>query len=110
MNQDTPVNVWTARFMRRLGYEGRTDGQPWRILPQSETSPSNLDTAFSQLVFETAAKKMGADPNKLQLEAAQSEAQHWQERGWNPLTVGSKGGSGPAVQGQQIAQEEATGK
>ena len=84
MNDDTPTNTWSARYMRRLGYEGQTDGQPWRILPQSEASPSNLDTAFSQLVLEHAGNKLGMKPEDLQSNVAQAESSHWQERGWAP--------------------------
>jgi hypothetical protein len=78
-------DVWQSRFLRRVGYEGQTDGQPWRILPQSEMHIGNLDHAFGQLAFGHAAKKLLMKPDDLQTMAGALEKGHWEERGWVPV-------------------------
>lgn len=73
---------WQSRFLRRVGYEGSTDGQPWRILPQSELPIGNLDHAFGDLAFNHAADKLKMKPGDLQAFAGALEKGHWEQRGW----------------------------
>jgi hypothetical protein len=83
------IDVWAARMLRRIGYEGKTGGQPWRILPKSETGVSNLDFAFSQLAMEHAAKKLGMNPDDFQAVAWFAEKHHWDNKGWTD-TIGAR--------------------
>jgi hypothetical protein len=91
MNEDTLPATWASRYMRRIGYEGKTDGQPWRILPNSEMSPTKLDTAFTQLVMEHAAAKLGMTPDGLTGDVGMAEQKHWEARGWCPPPQGQDG-------------------
>lgn len=76
------IQKWNPRYMRRMGYEGQTDGQPWRILPKDEAGVSNLDYSFSQLATNHAAKKLGMEPEDVKAVTAFTEKHHWEERGW----------------------------
>ena len=80
------VDVWAARTMRRLGYEGLQD--QWRILPMNETSVSDKDFRFSQEVFAEAAKSLGVKPDALQGAMWFAEKQHWNDQGWSPMDLG----------------------
>jgi hypothetical protein len=81
--KEATIDLWAARTMRRLGFEG-VEGAPdqWRIQPASESGVSNLDFAFSQQVFRRAAERLGMDPHELQAIAWYGEKQHWADRGW----------------------------
>ena len=90
------IDVWAARMLRRIGYEGKTGGEPWRILPKSEGGVSNLDFAFSQLAMERAASKLvdpttgeAMNPDDLQAVAWFAEKHHWDNKGWTD-TIGAK--------------------
>jgi hypothetical protein len=75
------IDMWAARTMRRLGYEGHTD-EPWRIMPSGETGVNNTDFALGQLAFRQAAKKLNMDPMDLQAILWFNEQRLWQKNGW----------------------------
>jgi hypothetical protein len=58
------IDTWASRTMRRLGYQG--GDAPWRLMPQSENVPTDLEFGFSQRAFDKAAKKLGMDADSLQ--------------------------------------------
>ena len=80
---DATIDMWAARTMRRLGYDG-VEGAPeqWRITPPSETGVSDLDFAFSQEAFRQAAKRLDMDPHELQAVMWYAEKHHWASQGW----------------------------
>jgi hypothetical protein len=80
------VDVWAARLMRRLGYEGLQERH--RILPMNETAVSDSDFRLSQEVFAEAAKRMGITPDALQGGMWFAEKQNWHDKGWSPLNLG----------------------
>jgi hypothetical protein len=80
------VDVWAARLMRRLGYEGLQERH--RILPMNETAVSDADFKFSQEVFAEAAKRMGITPDALQGGMWFAEKSLWNDKGWSPLDLG----------------------
>lgn len=90
---DATIDLWAARTMRRLGYEG-VEGAPeqWRIQPKSETGVSNLDFAFSQEAFKQAAQRLGMKPHQLQAILWYGEKYHWATQGY------SKGGVSAAME------------
>ena len=84
---EATIDVWAARFLKRLGYEGQAKG-PWRSQGKSEPGVNSLDFAFSQDAMRHAAdeitkrtgKKM--NPDDLQAIAWFAEKHHWEKRGW----------------------------
>jgi hypothetical protein len=87
------IDMWAARTMRRLGFEG-VEGAPsqYRIQPKSESAVSNLDFAFSQEAFDQAAKKLGMGAHELQAILWYGEKLHWANKGY------SKGGASAAME------------
>lgn len=75
------IDMWAARTMRRLGYEGQTK-KPWRIQPAAETGVTNPDFGLSQLAFRKAAAQHGLEPRQLQAILWFAEQKHWQKHGW----------------------------
>jgi len=84
---EATIDVWAARFLKRLGYEGHGPG-PWRAQGKSEPGVNSLDFAFSQDAMRHAAdeitrrtgKKM--NPDDLQAIAWFAEKHHWEKQGW----------------------------
>jgi hypothetical protein len=84
---EATIDVWAARFLKRLGYEGHGTG-PWRAQGKSEPGVNSLDFAFSQDAMRHAAdeitkrtgKKM--NPDDLQAIAWFAEKHHWEKQGW----------------------------
>ncbi len=74
------IDVWAARFLRQLMYEGY--GDPWRIQPKAETGVSNEDFALGQIIFERAGRKLGMNPDDLQAVLWFAEKHNWEDRGW----------------------------
>jgi hypothetical protein len=75
------IDMWAARTMRRLGYEGHTK-EPWLIQPAGETGVNDVDFGLSQLAFSKAAKQLGLKPRSLQAILWFAEQKHWQAQGW----------------------------
>jgi hypothetical protein len=75
------IDMWAARTMRRLGYEGYTD-KPWLIQPAGETGVSDVDFGLSQLAFRKAAERIGIKPSSLQAILWFAEQKHWQANKW----------------------------
>lgn len=86
VGHEATVDVWAARLMRRLGYEGLKER--WRLLPMNETGISDPDFLFSQKVFREAATRMGVKPDALQGAMWFAEKQLWHDKGWSPLDLG----------------------
>ena len=83
LGTDATIDMWAARTMRRLGYEGHPDApDQWRIQPASESPVSNLDFAFSQQAFGQAADRLGMKAHELQAIMWYAEKHLWAERGW----------------------------
>jgi hypothetical protein len=82
------IDVWAARFLRRMGYEGRAEGA-WRIQPMSEKGVGNADFYFGQDVFGRASDKIfeatgeRLDGDDLQAILWFAEKRHWAEQGWS---------------------------
>ena len=74
------IDVWAARFLRSILYEGM--GKPWRIQPKSESAVSNEDFALGQIIFERAAKKLKMNPDDLQAVLWFAEKDRWDKKGW----------------------------
>lgn len=81
------IDVWAARLMRRLGYEGHQER--WRLLPHQEKGVADRDFLFSQAVFKRAAEELGMTPDDLQGAMWFAEKKLWANRGWSPLDFGS---------------------
>ena len=75
------IDMWAARTMRRLGYEGHSK-EPWLLHAPQETGVNDLDFAFSQLAFRKAAEKHGLNPDDLQSMLWYAEQQHYNKQGW----------------------------
>jgi len=74
------IDLWAARYLRRLVYSG--EGAPYRIQPKAEVGVNNQDFAFSQVVMERAAKKLGMNPDDLQAILWFAEKDVWDKNGW----------------------------
>lgn len=83
---EATIDVWAARTMRRLGYEGLKDR--WRILPENSTGVTDPDFFLSQESFKAAAKELGMRPSSLQGALWFAEKSLWAERGWGRLDFG----------------------
>jgi hypothetical protein len=75
------IDMWAARTMRRLGFEGHTD-KPWMIQVAGEKGVNNVDFGLSQLAFKKAAERIGIKPSALQAILWFAEQKEWQKRGW----------------------------
>ena len=75
------IDMWAARTMRRLGYEGHQK-QPWLIQPAGETGVNDVDFGLGQLAFRKAAERIGIKPSSLQAILWFAEQKHWQKQGW----------------------------
>jgi hypothetical protein len=104
------IDMWAARTMRRLGYEGHTD-KPWLIQPAGESGVNNTDFGLSQLAFAKAAKKIGIKPSSLQAILWFAEQKHWQSKGWEQEIDPDERDYRPMLKGYQrpgdISQEQA---
>jgi hypothetical protein len=78
---EATIDVWAARHLQRLGYEGYIKG-PWRAQSRAEPSVNNLDFAFSQDAMRHAADKIGINPDDLQAILWFAEKHHYEGRGW----------------------------
>lgn len=82
------IDVWAARFLRRLGYELPGAG-PWRIQPKAEPGVGNADFFFGQDVFDAAVRKIGERQgvqmfaDDLQAVMWFAEKKEWERRGWS---------------------------
>lgn len=80
------IDVWAARFLRRLGSILSKDR--WRIQPLSEEGVGNADFFFGQDVFNRASELIkdrhgeALDPDDLQAIMWFAEKRVWAERGW----------------------------
>jgi hypothetical protein len=74
------IDIWAARYIRRQIYGG--EGNPWRIQPKSEVGVSNEDFAFSQVIMQRAAKKLGMNPDDLQAILWFAEKDVWDKNKW----------------------------
>jgi hypothetical protein len=75
------IDMWAARTMRRLGFEGHTN-KPWLYNPPAEGGVNNVDFGLSQLAFREAAKRVGMQPRVLQAILWFAEQKHYQKNGW----------------------------
>jgi hypothetical protein len=78
---EATIDVWAARHLQRLGYEGHMKG-PWRAQSRAEPGVNNLDFAFSQDAMRHAADKLGINPDDLQAILWFAEKHHYEDRGW----------------------------
>jgi len=82
------VDVWAARFLRRLGYDGETQA-PWRLQFRSETGVKNADFFLGQDIYDEAARRIskasGETMHADDLQAIMwfAEKREWAQRGWN---------------------------
>jgi hypothetical protein len=86
------IDVWAARWLRRLGYDGITK-EPWRLLPMMEQGVGNADFFLGQQIFEKTTKrineelgdKLGRNINPDDLQAIMwfAEKREWARRGWS---------------------------
>jgi hypothetical protein len=84
---EATIDVWAARHLQRLGYEGQTGKKPWRAQGQAEPGVSGLDFAFSQDAMRHAADKLSAmghpmNPDDLQAILWFAEKHHYEDKGW----------------------------
>lgn len=75
------IDVWAARLLRRLSFEGKTD-KPWRILPIAEQGVGERDFYTGQKAFRKAADALGVQPDALQAILWFAEKDHWEKNGW----------------------------
>jgi hypothetical protein len=83
---EATIDVWAARTMRRLGYEGSRER--WRILPENSASVSDADFALAQKAFKQASRDLGMRPSSLQGALWFAEKKLWADRGWGRLDLG----------------------
>lgn len=86
LHHGATIDVWAARTMRRLGYDGFKPR--WRILPGNETGVQDTDFHFSQKAFAHAAKELGLTPDALQGGLWFAEKKLWADKGWGRLDLG----------------------
>lgn len=85
---EATIDVWAARHLKRLGYEGMTRGKPWRAQGKSEPGVSSLDFAFSQDAMRHAADEITRrtgqqmNPDDLQAVLWFAEKHHYEQAGW----------------------------
>jgi hypothetical protein len=83
---EATIDVWAARHLKRLGYEGFGKG-PWRAQGKSEPGVNALDFAFSQDAMRHAADKLTAMGHEMQPDDLQAilwfaEKHHYEKQGW----------------------------
>lgn len=84
---EATIDVWAARHLQRLGYEGHGKG-PWRAQSAAEPGVSNIDFAFSQDAMRHAADRISKEtgkkvnPDDLQAILWFAEKHHYEDRGW----------------------------
>jgi hypothetical protein len=81
------IDVWAARNMRRLLYEGSRE--KWRPLPEQESGVTDPDFFFAQDVYEVVGKRLGMNPDDLQALMWFMEKDVWEKNGWTS-TVGAE--------------------
>ena len=90
------IDVWAARNLRRLLYEGKV--KRWRILPEQEQAVSSSynkageltgDFPFAQKIYEEAASRLGMNADDLQALIWFAEKDVWDKNGWTN-TVGAE--------------------
>lgn len=86
IGHDATIDLWADRTMRRVGYAGSKER--WRILPKNQAGVSDVDFAFSQKVFRSAAEKLGMKADDLQGALWFAEKTLWSEKGWGRLDLG----------------------
>jgi hypothetical protein len=88
---EATIDVWAARTLRRILYEGNGGTKKWRILPRQEKGVDHTTNAagklggdfpFGQDVFKVVAQKLGMSPDDLQAVIWFGEKGVWEERGW----------------------------
>lgn len=94
---EATIDVWAARHLQRLGYEGLTKGKPWRAQAASEPGVNALDFAFSQDAMRHAADKISREtgkkmnPDDLQAILWFAEKHHYENKGWTRGQGAEKG-------------------
>ena len=81
------IDVWAARNLRRLLYEGSRE--KWRPLPEQESGVTDPDFFFAQDVYEVVGKRLGVNPDDLQALMWFMEKDVWEKNGWTS-TVGAE--------------------
>jgi hypothetical protein len=84
---EATIDVWAARHLQRLGYEGQTKGKPWRAQAASEPGVNSLDFAFAQDAMRHAADELTKsghpmNPDDLQAILWFAEKHHYEDKGW----------------------------
>ena len=96
---EATIDVWAARLLRRLLYEGKGGVKNWRILPQQEKGVDYTvnvkgeyggDFTFGQDVFRKVADKLGMNPDDLQAIAWFGEKDIWEKNGWTNIVGAEK--------------------
>lgn len=91
------IDVWAARNLRRLLYEGKQ--KQWRILPEQESGVSYTidkngvyggDFVFAQKIYDQVAKRMGMNADDLQALMWFAEKDVWDKNGWTNKVGGEK--------------------
>jgi len=81
------IDVWAARNMRRLLYEGAN--KKWRLLPEQESGVTDPDFFFAQDVYDVVGKRLGMNSDDLQALMWFMEKDVWEKNGWTS-TVGAE--------------------
>jgi len=81
------IDVWAARNLRRLLYEGSRE--KWRPLPEQESGVTDPDFFFAQDVYDVVGKRLGMNPDDLQALMWFMEKDVWEKNGWTS-TVGAE--------------------
>jgi len=81
------IDVWAARNLRRLLYEGARKN--WRLLPEQESGVTDLDFFFAQDAYDVVAKRLGMNADDLQALMWFMEKDVWDKNGWTS-TVGAE--------------------
>ena len=81
------IDVWAARNLRRLLYEGARE--KWRPLPEQESGVTDPDFFFAQDVYDVVAKRLGMNADDLQALMWFMEKDVWEKNGWTS-TVGAE--------------------
>jgi hypothetical protein len=88
-DMNATIDVWAARALHRLGYEGRGKDQ-WRILPENEPGVNDADFTLAQDAYRLAAAELGLSPDDLQAVLWFGEKDIWDRRGWTRGTGAAK--------------------
>jgi hypothetical protein len=81
------IDVWAARNLRRLLYEG--NNKKWRLLPEQESGVTDPDFFFAQDVYDVVGKRLGMNADDLQALMWFMEKDVWEKNGWTS-TVGAE--------------------